>query len=695
MPVNNLIKFRNGIATEWSGQNPTLASGEPGYDGTNNLLKIGNGDDAWNDLNHIGLIADDLSTSLVGGTGIHLGYDSVTDQLSINMSGLLGSNLDLNNHNITGVGDINISGDITAISGVLDVLSFNVDSQSELLKGQITWDDTEGVVSMGLTDTLTTHIGEQRFYRVRNQTGSPLYKGQVVYATGVHSNGIITPAKYIANNTIQEVRFIGVVMETVNNNNNGYVADFGHIHEIDLRGNVASNYAVGNETWLAGDILYAHPTVSGKLTKVKPKHAITVAIILDNSSNGKMFVRPTTFGDLDDNHTVNTSGVTNGQFLQYNATTDYWIPSSSGNFTTLQLNGSGVLVKHPTISAASSVDNSNGTVIQDITLDSNGHVTALGSANLDSRYYTESEIDAFNYVDGGGTANYVAKWSDTDTLTSGIIYDDGTDVGIGTASPGYKLDVNGTFSANSINVNDAFTFPTADGSADQYLKTDGLGNVTWSTAAGGGISNVVEDTTPQLGGTLDLNGNNIEGYAFQTTPTGTIIGASGWIYQSGQQVLSNGSFGTHIGDAQFTQNILRAQTTDATLTNLTIGTQSGILLASNRTYNFTVNVVGRRTNGQDHAGYKLEGMLVNDGYGTQILGSPVKTTFYESDTSWDAQVAITGAGAGGTDYLLVRCQGATSKNINWVAHADMLEVGGNIDGYTEANILGLSSDTIP
>ena len=43
-------------------------------------------------------------------------------------------------------------------------------------------------------------------------------------------------------------------------------------------------------------------------------------------------------------------------------------------------------------------------------------------------------------VGGSGVANYVARWSDEDTLTSGTIYDDG-DVGIGTANPGAKLHV--------------------------------------------------------------------------------------------------------------------------------------------------------------------------------------------------------------------------------------------------------------
>jgi hypothetical protein len=47
-------------------------------------------------------------------------------------------------------------------------------------------------------------------------------------------------------------------------------------------------------------------------------------------------------------------------------------------------------------------------------------------------------------VDGTGTANYVAKWTDGDTITNSTIYDDGTNVGIGTTSPAYKLDVDST-----------------------------------------------------------------------------------------------------------------------------------------------------------------------------------------------------------------------------------------------------------
>jgi hypothetical protein len=51
-------------------------------------------------------------------------------------------------------------------------------------------------------------------------------------------------------------------------------------------------------------------------------------------------------------------------------------------------------------------------------------------------------------VDGNGTANYVTKWSDADTITNSIIYDNGTNVGISESSPAYKLHVGGTFRAS-------------------------------------------------------------------------------------------------------------------------------------------------------------------------------------------------------------------------------------------------------
>ena len=89
---------------------------------------------------------------------------------------------------------------------------------------------------------------------------------------------------------------------------------------------------------------------------------------------------------------------------------------------------------------------------------------------------------------------------------------------------GSNLDVNGktivSVSANDIIITpdttgeiilDNIKWPQADGTSDQLIKTDGAGQLSWATVSSGGLGNLVEDTSPQLGSNLDMNGFNIGG----------------------------------------------------------------------------------------------------------------------------------------------------------------------------------------
>jgi hypothetical protein len=44
------IQFRRGTASEWSTSNPILGVGEPAYETTNSISKIGDGATTWNKL---------------------------------------------------------------------------------------------------------------------------------------------------------------------------------------------------------------------------------------------------------------------------------------------------------------------------------------------------------------------------------------------------------------------------------------------------------------------------------------------------------------------------------------------------------------------------------------------------------------------------------------------------------------------
>ena len=68
-----------------------------------------------------------------------------------------------------------------------------------------------------------------------------------------------------------------------------------------------------------------------------------------------------------------------------------------------------------------------------------------------------------------------------------------------------KTTSSGIQTTGTVSVNGAYTLPTSDGSASQFLQTDGSGSLSFATVP----TSVVEDTTPQLGGDLDVNGNSI------------------------------------------------------------------------------------------------------------------------------------------------------------------------------------------
>ncbi|GAB4368281.1 MAG: hypothetical protein Kow0042_09370 [Calditrichia bacterium] len=53
-------------------------------------------------------------------------------------------------------------------------------------------------------------------------------------------------------------------------------------------------------------------------------------------------------------------------------------------------------------------------------------------------------------IGGGGTTNYLPKFTGPTTLGNSVIYQNGSDIGIGTTSPAAKLYVNGTLTANGL-----------------------------------------------------------------------------------------------------------------------------------------------------------------------------------------------------------------------------------------------------
>jgi hypothetical protein len=54
-------------------------------------------------------------------------------------------------------------------------------------------------------------------------------------------------------------------------------------------------------------------------------------------------------------------------------------------------------------------------------------------------------------VTGTGTDGYIARWNSTSNINNSVIYQNGSNVGIGTTNPGYKLDTRGTLKVGDAN----------------------------------------------------------------------------------------------------------------------------------------------------------------------------------------------------------------------------------------------------
>ena len=126
---------------------------------------------------------------------------------------------------------------------------------------------------------------------------------------------------------------------------------------------------------------------------------------------------------------------------------------------------------------------------------------------------TETNITA-TYQDSDGTIDLVVSASGISNVSEDS-----------TPQLGGNLDVNGNSIVSASNGNisitpngsgsviiDGLSHPQADGNAGQVLKTDGSGQLAFasvSSLAGAGIQNVSDDSSPQLGGNLDLVTHNI------------------------------------------------------------------------------------------------------------------------------------------------------------------------------------------
>lgn len=170
----------------------------------------------------------------------------------------------------------------------------------------------------------------------------------------------------------------------------------------------------------------------------------------------------------------------------------------------------------------------NSTTLQTVTLEIGGVAVTSTAAELNILDGVTSTTAELNILDGV-TVN-ASQINDVTNKLVNVVEDT-------TPQLGGSLDVNGNSIVSVSNgdiaitpdgsgqiVLDGLNWPTADGVADYILKTDGAGNLSWVIQASVAAGEIVLDTTPQLGGDLDVNGNSIVSVSngdINITPNGT------------------------------------------------------------------------------------------------------------------------------------------------------------------------------
>ena len=288
------------------------------------------------------------------------------------------------------------------------------------------------------------------FFNVKNETGSTINKGKGVMAVGTDGNsGHILIDEMVADGSIESKYFLGVLEATVDNGGFARVISFGQLDQFDTRGQ-------NGETWADGQVLWCDPDSAGDFTTTEPDGPnvkIAAAFILNSSTNGKIQVRVQANEGIHDLHDTKITSQVDGDVLVWDNTTGVWFNDSTLN-----------------------VDYTAGNVGIG-TDDPGAKLDVSGDILIDSGEYISWGTVGATSIEGSTVSN---KLQFRTNSSDRMIIDASGNVGIGTTSPGVKLQVDGddiatraTTTAQSVlrlvrDVADA-TYPSTKDSAVDFM----------------------------------------------------------------------------------------------------------------------------------------------------------------------------------------------------------------------------------
>lgn len=167
------------------------------------------------------------------------------------------------------------------VDGSAPYMNYTPTTAPTYVEGRVFYDSSAHTLNYYNDNSqMSLNIGQEEVVRVRNQTGSAIANGQVVYVNGATGN---TPTVALAIATsFSTSDIIGVATTDIANNGFGYVTISGLVNGLDL-----SAFADGNPVFLSA-------TTAGALTATEPtapNYSVQVGVVLRaNPSVGTLLV---------------------------------------------------------------------------------------------------------------------------------------------------------------------------------------------------------------------------------------------------------------------------------------------------------------------------------------------------------------------------------------------------------------------
>jgi hypothetical protein len=251
--------------------------------------------------------------------------------------------------------DINMNqNDLTNVGSI----DFDTSPANAGAVARMQWNNTDGTLDIGLKGgAVTLQVGQEQVARVVNKTGADLLESQYRAVRVDDAQGQRLAVKLAQADTAANANgTLGIVTETIQNNQEGFITLTGQVREINTTGSLQG------ETWNDGDALWLSPTTPGGLTNVRPiapYFKVAVGYVeYAHINHGKIFVRVGEALGFDDLHNMNqTNAETAGQVMT-------WQAGGFGQFQDLP--ATPVQLKNSTLQSVTGT--TNNTILQSLTV---------------------------------------------------------------------------------------------------------------------------------------------------------------------------------------------------------------------------------------------------------------------------------------------------------------------------------------